>query len=589
MKVFFHNSKNNINFALQLPIFANLITNDMTGKHLICVISLLTAIVGSTQSAFSQSRYDTFIDSLNNNVRRHAYGHKWSRGSYNHRVPYRHIVSTPVMPDSADVAIQEKKHFWRGGAEVVGMNLGLWAFDRYALKGHYAYISWNTIKENFRHGFEWDNDHLSSNMFAHPYNGSLFFNAGRSNGFNFWQSELFAIGGSAMWEMFMECEYPSTNDIIATPVGGAAIGEVLYRASDLVLNDRSTGAERAGREIAAFLIDPMRGITRLVSGTSWRHSTTSGRRFGLPPISVELSLGARMLTMIDNEGFRIGPAAEINIEYGDRFEETTKVPYDYFSFLMELQAIKTQPLIGRIEIMGRLLSKEIIDQQRLNMNIGLYQHFDYFDSDTIRSENKYELVAETVPYKLGTPASVGFGTMVRFIPDKRMSLDGFAHLNGIALAGVSTDFYRDYHRNYSWGWGFSVKAGVNWALSDDKISVKLANQFYRLWTRNNFDSSHTWMIKPDRYTAELIGGDNGTTSFNHLEASINYRLNNHLYLTAGADFYVRNTRYGDLEVWFKDLSTPTYPDGYLPGMFGVDSYVCNSKQLGAHIMLTYKL
>lgn len=29
-----------------------------------------------------------------------------------------------------------------------------------------------------------------------------------------------------MWELFMECEYPSTNDIIATPIGGAALGEV---------------------------------------------------------------------------------------------------------------------------------------------------------------------------------------------------------------------------------------------------------------------------------------------------------------------------------------------------------------------------
>lgn len=42
----------------------------------------------------------------------------------------------------------------------------------------------------------------------------------------------------------MECEYPSTNDIIATPVGGAAIGKVLYRTSDLILDDRSSGGER---------------------------------------------------------------------------------------------------------------------------------------------------------------------------------------------------------------------------------------------------------------------------------------------------------------------------------------------------------
>ena len=95
---------------------------------------------------------------------------------------HRHIFHLPVLPDSVDVRRQKNKHFWRAGAETIGFNIGLWAFDRYVLDGHYAYISWNTIKENFKHGFEWDDDHLHTNMFDHPYNGSIFFNAGRSNG-----------------------------------------------------------------------------------------------------------------------------------------------------------------------------------------------------------------------------------------------------------------------------------------------------------------------------------------------------------------------------------------------------------------------
>ena len=148
-------------------------------------------------------------------------------------------VTDSAKVDSGNV-FPKKKNFLMAAGEVFGMNMGLWAFDRYILRGHYAYISLETIKENFKHGFEWDNDHLNTNMFAHPYNGSLFFNAGRSNGFNFWQSELFAIGGSAMWELFMECEYPSTNDIIATPIGGAALGEVFYRTSDMILDIRTT-------------------------------------------------------------------------------------------------------------------------------------------------------------------------------------------------------------------------------------------------------------------------------------------------------------------------------------------------------------
>ncbi|MDE6488718.1 MAG: DUF3943 domain-containing protein, partial [Paramuribaculum sp.] len=242
----------------------------------------------SCAAGYSQSPADT--DSLGIDDK-HIPSTDYNPDNHRDYIPYRNIVSTPVLPDSADVLLHERKTLWRAAAETVGFNIGLWAFDRYALKGHYAYISWNTIKENFRHGFEWDDDHLHTNMFDHPYNGSIFFNAGRCNGFNFWQSELFAIGGSAMWEMFMEREYPSTNDIIATPIGGAALGEVLYRTSALILDDRSTGGERFGREFAAFLVDPMKGINRIVTGDAWKKRATSGRRFGIPPICVELSLG----------------------------------------------------------------------------------------------------------------------------------------------------------------------------------------------------------------------------------------------------------------------------------------------------------
>ena len=244
-------------------------------RYISIIISLLTAL----------SLYASTVDSINSGM--------MAEGNYSER----HTISPPVPADSADAARLGHKAFWRAAAETVGFNIGLWAFDRYIQKGHFAYISWNSIKENFRHGFEWDNDHLSTNMFAHPYNGSLFFNAGRANGYNFWQSELFAIGGSAMWEMFMECEYPSTNDIIATPIGGAAIGEVLYRSSDLIIDDRTTGAERFGRELAAFIVSPMRGFTRIVTGRAWEKRTTSGRRLGIPPLSVDISLGGRLISI----------------------------------------------------------------------------------------------------------------------------------------------------------------------------------------------------------------------------------------------------------------------------------------------------
>lgn len=252
---------------------------------------------------------------------------------------------------------KKKKHFWRAAGETAGLNIGLWAFDRYALNGHYARISWNTIKANFKNGFDWDNDHLSTNMFAHPYHGSLYFNAGRANGFNFWQSELFALGGSAMWEMFMESEYPSKNDIIATPIGGAALGEVFYRTSDLVLDDRASGGERFGREALSFLLSPMRGLTRILTGEAWEKKPSAGREFENPSYQLDVSLGTRLLTSHDNERLiKAGASARINLEYGDRYASSKK-PYDYFSLLMvfrsELFSTSFRPS-GRCS--GRLLA-----------------------------------------------------------------------------------------------------------------------------------------------------------------------------------------------------------------------------------------
>lgn len=53
----------------------------------------------------------------------------------------RHIIQLPVAPDSADVERLNHKAFWRASAETFGFNMGLWAFDRYIQKGHFAYIS----------------------------------------------------------------------------------------------------------------------------------------------------------------------------------------------------------------------------------------------------------------------------------------------------------------------------------------------------------------------------------------------------------------------------------------------------------------
>lgn len=265
------------------------------------------------------------------------------------QIGYIHNVVPSALPDSLDLAYYGKKYFGRSAATVVGLNLGVWAFDRYVRKQDYAYISLSTMKENLKHRFVWDNDNLGTNMFFHPYHGNLYFNAARSNGYNYWQSGLFALGGSAMWELFMESEYPSTNDIVATPIGGMALGETFYRTSDLILDDRAVGSERVGREIAAFIVSPMRGLTRILNGDAWKHRSSSGRQFGIPDVCIAISVGMRALEFKDDIFDKgLGIASEIAVEYGDRFNTEQEKPYDFFTMNVGLNLQKSQPILGRL-------------------------------------------------------------------------------------------------------------------------------------------------------------------------------------------------------------------------------------------------
>lgn len=455
------------------------------------------------------------------------------------QMPIHLSVRPRVLPDTADVARQERKHFWRAAATVFGSNMALWGFDRYVQKGDFAYISWHTVRENFRHGFIWDNDKLGTNMFLHPYNGSLFYNAGRANGYSYWGAGLFALGGSAQWELFMENEYPSTNDIIATPVGGMAIGEVCYRVSDLMLDDRTAGWERFEREAGAFIVSPMRGLTRIITGDAWRRRPTTGRRFGTPDIGLELTAGARILTF-GNRGCndtRPGGALELNLEYGNRFEVRRARPYDYFTLRAGLNLIHRQPFLAQLNIKGRLMAAELRDDSVTHVSVGLYQHYDYYDSDTISS-----LVAKC-PYKLGVPASMGAGLLFRHVTGPFCTIDGFVHANAVFLGSVLSDHYFLDDRNYNLASGYSVKGGAHFVFGRDRVSVSLSHELYHLFTWKGYPRG-TDLERADRRTLNAMG-DKGRALFGVTEFQVDVQVWRRLYFSMGLTHYFRSSHYRD--------------------------------------------
>ena len=200
-----------------------------------------------------------------------------------------------------DVAAPPRKRPWLSGVEVVGTNLLFHVITRYIIHEDYAQITWSSIKNNFKTGFLWDNDKFNTNLFFHPYQGGLYYNCARSNGLNFWESAPYALFGSSIWELFLELQPPSTNDIISTTLGGMAMGEVSHRLSSLVLNGQARGWKRFGHEAIGLIINPVRGVNRLITGEAWRMGPRYVDQTATVPFYFQFDAGYRVLNCLDAE------------------------------------------------------------------------------------------------------------------------------------------------------------------------------------------------------------------------------------------------------------------------------------------------
>ncbi|MBS1240767.1 MAG: hypothetical protein H6R40_194 [Gemmatimonadetes bacterium] len=173
-------------------------------------------------------------------------------------------LEQPSQADCPQCTVDKK--FWRGAWELVVVQLIPWSVNRFGKDAEWAKVSPSTWLQNLENPWKWDNNAFLNNQFSHPYHGSLYFNTGRTNGYSFWQSVPWAFAGSLMWEEMGEVWAPAPNDLANTSLGGITLGEMLFRASSLTLDNTATGTERTFREIGGTLLNPVRGFNRLLDG-----------------------------------------------------------------------------------------------------------------------------------------------------------------------------------------------------------------------------------------------------------------------------------------------------------------------------------
>jgi len=293
------------------------------------------------------------------------------------------FVEPPVRLRDYDPDYIQKSSPLAVAFKVFSSNAFTWAVDRFVFNYSWARVGFKSWGNNLKTGWVWDTDRLGMNFFFHPYSGGSYFNSARTSGYSYFASVPFTFLGSLMWEYFGETTLPAYNDIINTSLSGALFGEILYRLTSQILDDRTTGTERFFRELAGAILSPGRALSRLLQGRMAR--VTPKEIYQKEPLNITLVTGMHWF----NTGTTLGSVGTggacatfgIHLDYGDPFEIRPRKPFDFFKMRINLSYGKNVGKKYLDNLIGYgLLFGKTIHSGNLYMLVGAFQHYDYWDS-----------------------------------------------------------------------------------------------------------------------------------------------------------------------------------------------------------------
>ena len=335
-------------------------------------ISLKKNILASPQISMNEiNRYSDLIPNINNTSPLY-----YSDGASPD--PTKYNMYGNLLDDNP--LYNKQSSLWMVALKVTFTNVTTFLIDRYIFNYEFSKVGFNSIKHNFKTGWEWDIDRFGMNYFFHPFSGSMYFNAARANGYSFFESAPFAVLGSLEWEYFCENTLPSYNDLINTPVNGIFLGEIFYRLGSNILDDQTTGFDRFSRELAVAVITPTRFFSRLLQGKLTR--LTPEEVYQKEPLNVTLAAGFHRVNQGNsNEEASNSFNVNFHFDYGNPFEKRFRKPFDYFKLRTDLDFGVGRKIIDNIIGYGILFGSNF-QTGKLEMLGGLFQHMNFFDNKT---------------------------------------------------------------------------------------------------------------------------------------------------------------------------------------------------------------
>ena len=259
-----------------------------------------------------------------------------------------------------------------GTAETLFVNGALVFYNTVLKQEPWAGGTLQSIKRNFTSPWKWEEtDGFKVNQVGHPIQGSLYYNAGRVNGFSFYESAFFSALGSFTWEAFGERSGASVNDFITTTSVSMSLGEMLFR---LYKEVRASGVPA----IFPFFFNPIAGLHYLIAGYDPKDSGGNIYQF-------QAFLGMSWTatdTWLPNENRSIYSLGSLvgdigfSVIYGNPFEQESRTPYEHFEFSMSL-GINANYMGVRFLSDSYLFSFSPVFTDTDMMSTGLSLHYDF--------------------------------------------------------------------------------------------------------------------------------------------------------------------------------------------------------------------
>jgi hypothetical protein len=406
-------------------------------------------------------------------------------------LPARHELAPPLL-HAWPIPVENRAppaNWWLPPLETVGFVLALNQFNRNTSSDPAYQTTPRTAWQHLTGPWWWDGDGFLTNQFAHPYQGSLFFNMSRSLGHGFWWSAGNAAVGSYLWEVAGELEPPSVNDQVTTTVSGAFLGEILFRLSSRIL-DGGGAAPNLGRQLAAAVVSPVAGFNRVLFGNTYRpYGYTSHPAFGRIQLGFQTAADLSQAPTGFTSRIRhvsLGGELVYGLPVGDwQFEE----PFDAFDVTVDValdEQASTRDAIGILSIHG-LLAGTGYGSGRSRGLWGLFGTYDFITPAAFRASS----------------AAFGPGTTGQLLLGSSFALQGTVIASvgfGAGGASASANGARDYHFGLQ-----AVCYGSAQLFLEDRLRLRVTGRQYFTsgnlspepdsWERTNFtQASLLWRV-----------------------------------------------------------------------------------------------